>query len=53
VLPVLSPESYGKVHQQKHQGNTLALIFADDKMEGTMGFLASMFGGEKRLLTDG
>jgi transposase-like protein len=44
VLPVLSPESYGKVHQQKHQGNTLALIFADDKMEATSSFLERFFG---------
>jgi transposase-like protein len=44
TLPVLSPETYGKVHQQKQQGNTLALIFADDKLEGTSRFLERFFG---------
>lgn len=44
TLPVLSPESYGKVHQQKTQGNTLALIFADDKMSATSQFLERFFG---------
>lgn len=44
TLPVLSPDTYGKVHQQKHQGNTLALIFAQDKLDGTSQFLERLFG---------
>lgn len=45
VLPVLSPDTYGKTHQQKHQGgNTLALIFSNDKLEGTSQFLERLFG---------
>jgi len=44
TLPVLSPESYGKVHQQRQTGNTLALIFAQDRLEGTTQFLERFFG---------
>lgn len=43
VLPVLSPDTYGKVHQQKQGGNTLALIFSQDKLAGTGELLERLF----------
>lgn len=44
VLPVLSPDTYGKVHQQKQAGgNTLALIFSQDKLAGTGELLERLF----------
>lgn len=45
VLPVLSPESFGKVHAQAGKGNPLAVIFASDGIELAEGFLNRMFGG--------